>query len=351
MVVNFKDFKLKLDGNVNKEYYLSEYLRIKKHFLDNTWSIQSICGYIVGFMDGNILHDDLLDRCLLLRTKKSQTLDNMILRYGNQLGSKKWKSYCDKQANTNSFEYKKEKFGMTELDFLKFNKSRAVTLDNMILRYGETVGHKKWKSYCDKQKYNGKVLPYYIEKYGNTDGVKKYNDVCSKKANTIQNFINRYGELDGMIRYDRYISSVHTFASKMSQNLCWNIYDNILTEVEREHCYFAEHKNEFGSTMVSESKQFKYFKYDFVITDIKYCLEFNGDVFHANPKMFIESDTPNPYNKSLNSKQIWDNDIIKNNHLRSLGYYVDIIWETDYINFFETEIKRIQENINACRNK
>ena len=56
----------------------------------------------------------------------------MIKKWGIELGKQKWQEYRNKQSEKNKFEYKQNKFGWTKEQFDEFNKSRAVTLKNMI---------------------------------------------------------------------------------------------------------------------------------------------------------------------------------------------------------------------------
>ena len=48
----------------------------------------------------------------------------MIKKWGIELGKQKWKEYCNKQSITNTFEYKKEKYGWDENEFNEFNKKK-----------------------------------------------------------------------------------------------------------------------------------------------------------------------------------------------------------------------------------
>lgn len=68
---------------------------------------------------------------------------------------------------------------------------------------------------------------------------------------------------------------------------------------------------------------FLYF-YDFVISNVKYCIEFNGDYWHANPEMFSESQVPMKF-LGLTACEIWKKDKIKIESLVNLGYKVKII--------------------------
>ena len=110
--------------------------------------------------------------------------------------------------------------------------------------------------------------------------------------------------------------------SKMSQNIFWKIYDRLPQNLKNK-TYFGELNREFVITSAGKN----YF-YDFVISNIKYCIEFNGDYWHANPEMFSENHIPMKF-LGLTSEQIWEKDRIKNESLSSLGFKVRIIWQRD----------------------
>lgn len=76
--------------------------------------------YFSQFPDAVIEHPEIS------KIRKT-TLENMISRYGIDEGTKKWNDYRSKQAETNSYEYKKQKYGWTREQFNAYNKSRAST--------------------------------------------------------------------------------------------------------------------------------------------------------------------------------------------------------------------------------
>ena len=84
-----------------------------------------------------------------------------------------------------------------------------------------------------------------------------------------------------------------------------------------------------------------------IVKTEKLCIEFNGDYFHANPKFFKECDTPNPYNKTLTAKEIWEADECKNNVIIKCGFELLKVWESDYNNdkdkVFNDIVKFIKE--------
>lgn len=67
-----------------------------------------------------------------------------------------------------------------------------------------------------------------------------------------------------------------------------------------------------------------------MLGDINYCIEYNGDYYHANPNIYNE----NFLNKHMNltAKEIWDRDEIKIKYMNDIGFKTDIIWEYDHDN-------------------
>ena len=82
---------------------------------------------------------------------------------------------------------------MTSEEIDEYNKSRAVTRENLIKKHGEEEGLKIWKRYCDKQKYTTS-LEYFIEKYGKEKGEEKYYRQNFLKGHNLDSYKVRYGE-------------------------------------------------------------------------------------------------------------------------------------------------------------
>lgn len=124
--------------------------------------------------------------------------------------------------------------------------------------------------------------------------------------------------------------------SKVSQTLFWNIY-YLLKEEERDNIYFGELNKEFQKT---DNIKHKGWYYDFTDTFHRKIIEFNGDLFHANPLIYKENDCPSPFNKNLTAKEIWEYDRIKIDFVKLLGFDVLIIWHSDYILNPNRELKK-----------
>lgn len=225
------------------------------------------------------------------------------------------KKYCETQS--------KNKKG----NVIPWNKGLTKETDLRVKKYSKTLSIFR-KGYFQTEKY-------FIDKYGYDIGKNEYAKLNSKKAITVDNFILKYGKDNGIEKFKRYKERIHkkeNFFSKISQELFWGIYNNLKNN---EHIYFAKLNKEFGKL----SNNNKYYFYDFVDTLNKKVIEFNGDVFHANPKRYKKDDIVNPFNKKT-ANEIWKYDNEKIDFIKSLGFDVLIIWESDYYNNKELILKK-----------
>jgi very-short-patch-repair endonuclease len=236
------------------------------------------------------------------------TLDIMIKRYGEKEGTSKFEDYCNKQSYSNSFEYKKEKFNWSEEEFREFNLSRAVTLENLERKYGTKDGKLKFEEYCNKQSYSNSI-DYFIEKYGKIEGTKRYLTIIKKKS--------------------QYYSNI---SQELFKKL--NIKDSQYAIKNGEKFFKINNRRIFV---------------DFISEELKLIIEYNGDIFHANPKMFGPNDKPHPFN-NLTSKEIWEKDKSRYLILKSEGYKVITIWDTDFKLNKEKTIEYLNNIINDRRN-
>ena len=237
--------------NFNETFdYISIFVRIAKKSRKTNENIKNLCS--TSFK--NLI--EILDK--LDTFGRGVTLEKMKFTYGENQGQILFDEYRNKQAITNSFEYKKEKYGWNKENFDDFNKSRAVTLKNLSRKHGDENGKIMFKTYCDKQAYT------------NTEahlGSEAYSRVNKQKAHTFESYLNRYGcEKLALEKLDEYHANSNGFYSKISQQLFWSINETKTFQT----MYFAELNREYG---VYSKTQNKYFKYDFVSLDKNICIE------------------------------------------------------------------------------
>lgn len=256
------------------------------------------------------------------------TLENLTKKYGETEGQQRWNLYREKQAYTNSFEYKKEKYGWTKEQFDKYNSSRAQTLEKMIERHGEIEGVNKWQAYCERQAYTN-TKNYFIEQYGPEKGYQKYLEVNKNKS----------------------VGNPKVLAEKMS-----------ITVEEATDIIIKRHKNLFSSKLEKEftelleekvgklenttfSNPFGKWSHildTYVIYDIKHkdcIIEFNGDYWHANPKLYNDDATI----RGNLAKDIRKRDALKLKTVEDQGFKTLVVWESDFINNKNEIINKVAE--------
>lgn len=221
-----------------------------------------------------------------LKKLYSNTKDSIIEKYGGEIGQEKWKSYCDAQAVTNTFEYKAEKFNISKEQFEDYNKSRAATLENFVKRHGEEEGLAKWHDYCERQRYTTSI-DYFVKTYGAEVGTKKYQEFCFGRsmANKIQSAVElaAYNELKQVLQ-------------------------DLEISVKLSNPYYGP--------------------YDFGSLSKKKLIEFYGTYWHADPR-FFEAD----YffsQKNQTAAQIRARDQAKRSYALSNGFKLQVIWEHDW---------------------
>jgi len=68
--------------------------------------------------------------------------------------------------------------------------------------------------------------------------------------------------------------------------------------------------------------------FDFYFPSLNLLVEYNGSYYHCDPRLYDE----NYYNKCKRktASEIWLYDLEKKQLAESKGYYVEVIWESDY---------------------
>ena len=266
--------------------------------------------YLQAYPEESLVDEDL-------RKKTAVNLENLKIKYGDEEGQRKWKEYRSKQAYTNSFEYKREKLGWTEDQFKNYNKSRAITLPNMIKKYGEEKGIELWQNYCERQSYT-KTLDYLIEKYGKDEGSRKYLEINRKKSASSN---------------PKILSEKLSITIDQAVDLiCGRSSLRFNSNLEKEFIQLLE--SQIGplehSSLNSPFGKWCHELNKYVVYDIKHkncIIEFNGDYWHANPKDYKENDII----RGRKVKDIWNFESKKLKLANDLGFSILVVWESDFI--------------------
>jgi hypothetical protein len=147
-----------------------------------------------------------------------------------------------------------------------------------------------------------------IEKYGDDVG----KTIFTQRQNKWQDSLNKNGNMK--MGY-----------SKISQELFYHILGTYDIN-ERDKINFATHNGEFKLDKPNGGV----YIYDFIDTVNNKIIEYNGDMYHANPKKYKKTDTPHPYRKNITSLEIWKSDKNKLITAKNNGYDVLVIWDSEY---------------------
>lgn len=229
--------------------------------------------------------------------RQAVTKEKMIKKYGLNEGEQRWNEYCKKQSVTNSFEYKNKKYGMTEEEFDAYNNSRAVTLDNMVKRYGEEEGNKKWNEYVERQRYTCSE-EYFIETYGEIIGKEKYRNFIKQRNGGCKISNTAVSEIS--------LELFQSLKKYYSRNAIKYGSDEIDVEVDNGHFYFVDYYD---------------FNNDIVI-------EFFGSYYHMDPKKYTDDYILRDGStaKEKREKDYHRLELIQ----EKLGCKVIVVWESTY---------------------
>lgn len=270
-----------------------------------------------------------------VKSSCAPSLESMVRKHGDALGKQKYKEYCKKLSYKNSLEAFINK-GKTKRDWEDYNSSRAITKKNLIKKYGEKDGLKRWDSYKNKQRRAGNTLDWFQEKYGDEVGAAKFAEVCKSKGITLENLSKKYGVEEGFIRYNKFLEDTKcNFVSLSGVQFVKDI-----VEFLPEHYIF--HDGTFSKEFCIYDE--KPYLFDFTITHpIKIIVEFNGDYWHANPKKYKHDELVSLRGGKIAAHKIWERDQHKITIANKRGFQVLTIWESDYISDRHTTIKRVLE--------
>lgn len=245
--------------------------------------------------------------------KRASKLEVYIQRYGEIEGKQKWDIYKQKRAN--SYRKKRENGHI----YPKYN------LDYFIFLYGEEKGTEVYEAKMKKSSYKSS-RQYYIDRFGEELGT----EICKKTKDnlSLRFFQEKYGEETGKILYEESKEKRKgTYRSTSFSQLSKELFDMIKYEVVDLEYYAEKEKAIVVDRAINLNKA------NVIFPDLVYknkIIEFNGDLFHANPIKFNKDDTPHPFRPELLAEEIWESDKNRKLYLESISYEVMIVWEHDY---------------------
>ncbi|MCK9446145.1 hypothetical protein M0Q50_04545 [bacterium] len=190
----------------------------------------------------------------------------------------------------------------------------------------------KKDTYEYRKKYNI-CIEYYLDK-GFTE--EESIELLKKRQTTftLEKCIIKYGEEDGKMIYEK---RQNDWVKKMfNENTCIStgrsmISDKFIEEIINE----INNKEITDNFLYGKNEKFIYDKIEkkpnrFDLCYNKKIIEFNGDFWHSNPKIFGPDEIHRV--KKIKCSDIWKIDERKIESVKEHGYEILVIWESDYIN-------------------
>jgi hypothetical protein len=241
-----------------------------------------------------------------------------------------------KEMKPNLMEYWLSRGFSTEESKLNTELHLMNTERAFIIKYGEENGVKLFRDMKTTQGklYSKRSIEYWLNK---GFSVEESKNKVSESQNTFSlvKCVEKYGEEEGKKmfteRQNKWQESLTKNGnmkmgySKISQELFYKILETYNINY-RDKIKFATHNGEFKM----DNPKGGVYIYDFIDTITKKIIEYNGDMYHANPKKFKKMDTPHPYRKNKTSLEIWESDKNKIDVVKNNGYDVLVIWDSEY---------------------
>lgn len=309
--------------NKVKQHYLKEYHCCKYCKTEVNLRKQKCFG-------GKLVIQNICGKCYSI--KKGKTNKKL---YGNVFF---FKTNTFKEKNKKTIQ---EKYGVSHIsqsreirEKVKKTVLKKYKVDNPLKNkeIKEKVKKTNLKKYGVEYSSQSSGYRQKVKKTWRNKSKKEIFKIDKKRKKTNQ---NKYGVNFGFEKFN------NRGYSLISQELFWEII-KILPEKFKNKTYFYQYNQEYK--LYNELTK-NWYSYDFIIKDLKICIEFNGDIFHANPEKFKENDHPNPYKKELTSREIWEYDDIKNNFVKSKGFSLYLVWENSYKKNKNKIIKELTEVI------
>lgn len=136
------------------------------------------------------------------RNSKAWGKKELIAKYGEEEGLKKFEERSKKRKASATKEALILKFGQDGYDKIIESK-KSGTLKNLILKYGEEIGNLKYKE-LNFAKSQSSTKSGYIKRFGEGEGIKRYNKRRISISPIFQQLKKKYGEIEALEIYQNY---------------------------------------------------------------------------------------------------------------------------------------------------
>lgn len=209
--------------------------------------------------------------------------------------------------------------------------------EQMLIKHRENVKNKV------KSAVKQTNIEYYINR-GMSEEEAKQALHNRQSTFSLEKCIKKYGSEKGKLvwqeRQDKWITTLY---NKFNKN--WIAQSEIAKEFINKLMLKLNitDKNKCTELSLRDNKNKKTYSFDFYYNNI--LIEFNGDYWHGNPKIYSSNKVFSRHGNDLKITDIWTRDKKKKEFAESLGYKVITIWESDY---YHNKCKTIKYCYDQC---
>lgn len=182
------------------------------------------------------------------------------------------------------------------------------------------------------------TLQYWLNRTGGDVDAARALQSERQRTFSLKKCIATHGEEEGAKRWvARQTKWSNSFAKSSATKGFSTVADSLFAKLPLHESVYT-HLNNKERTLTTkltteQGTKRKTFRPDYLDDHSKKVIEFYGDYFHANPKKYKSTDVmrrSTDGSPQITAQQIWDNNTLRENGLRSLGYDVMVVWEADY---------------------
>lgn len=337
IILQYKFFK---DNNIYyeniSEYQKSQIIEVHEYLGENLHDNRDWYNSVMYFVKYNL--DCYVERIKSLKQVNNATLESFVLRYGKEIGNKKYHEVNKVKTKHLKHDSKIQKErSLKSKATKKGNRDHSIRCNEHWIKKGFTILQASLiVSNLQKRKWNNTSK----EKYKNTFKNKPIDEIKMinlKKGHSIKAIMAR-----GYTREEAEIISLSYYKKRRPRSkISLDFFKSVTSLYEdKTDFYFQDNNYEYPID--------NYFV-DFYDKKTKTVIEFYGDYWHGNPMKYKLTDKV--YKKTVSEIQEYDKKrkfIIENN--KQVNNFF-IIWESEYRNNKNECIILTNKLINELRNK
>lgn len=219
---------------------------------------------------------------------KSEVLSRKLCKEGliKSHGVEESEKICKSKAVT--LEKMVERYGKNEgkLRYDRWLEAAKQTRDNFILRHGVELGNRKWEEHIELERYlNSKQR--LIDEFGEDVA----NEICHKRyAITEEKMIEKYGEDKGKSKYSDWLRGVNfnrPNSGRVQSKSGREFFDKLYGELSKigfskdDVVFFDGDRQEYFVSIAGDGENKRHFYFlDFYVKSLKINVEYNGVFWH-----------------------------------------------------------------------